>query len=392
MPLKLKYEDVKNLINLEGDELISDSYKNNKELLDIKCGKCKETYKQTYDRFKRGYHHPHCNLSEDIIKYKIKICVICNQEYKVITNKRIVCSEKCLIIRNQKKLEIDKDKIRRTYWQSTYDEKTRNFKINIKNNNSCEKCGEKNPNLLEFAHYDRNNKTRKFAARCSILNLKKELCKGRFLCIWCHRLETREELDNIKKENLNKWLNDGEGKIVNEDTGIKCPGILCQNILRHPDCFYRRKSGKVYKICKRCQAYKSRIKRVEKYNLVNDIKLLISKCEFCAIKVTKETTCCFDFDHIDQNSKEYSISNTYNMTNVTKIMMEIDKCRLLCCSCHKLRTSEQLNYADNLSYNYDEILINRKKTFESKLSQNNNKSIRKPVKLNIIKQNKLPNK
>ena len=48
MGVKLKYEDIKSIINKE-DKLISKEYNNNKELLEIQCGKCNLIYKQNYD-------------------------------------------------------------------------------------------------------------------------------------------------------------------------------------------------------------------------------------------------------------------------------------------------------------------------------------------------------
>ena len=59
MPNSLKYEYIKNIIEKE-DELISESYKNNKQLLEIKCNLCNEIYKQTFDRYYRGYRHQKC--------------------------------------------------------------------------------------------------------------------------------------------------------------------------------------------------------------------------------------------------------------------------------------------------------------------------------------------
>ena len=43
MGVKLKYEDIKSIINKE-DKLISKEYNNNKELLEIQCGKCNLIY------------------------------------------------------------------------------------------------------------------------------------------------------------------------------------------------------------------------------------------------------------------------------------------------------------------------------------------------------------
>ena len=59
MGVKLKYEDIKSIINKE-DKLISKEYNNNKELLEIQCGKCNLIYKQNYDRYKQCFRHKEC--------------------------------------------------------------------------------------------------------------------------------------------------------------------------------------------------------------------------------------------------------------------------------------------------------------------------------------------
>lgn len=60
---KIAYDKVKLYIESKGDTLISPEYKNNKVLLDIKCGRCNGDYQQTYDRFKRGYQHAYCGTN-----------------------------------------------------------------------------------------------------------------------------------------------------------------------------------------------------------------------------------------------------------------------------------------------------------------------------------------
>lgn len=59
MGIKLKYDYIKSIINKE-DILISKEYISNKHLLDIQCGKCNLNYKQTYDRYIRGFRHRTC--------------------------------------------------------------------------------------------------------------------------------------------------------------------------------------------------------------------------------------------------------------------------------------------------------------------------------------------
>lgn len=60
MPGKLKFEDIREYIQSQGDELLSDSYKNNKTLLSIGCCYCGMIYSQNFDRYKKGHRHQSC--------------------------------------------------------------------------------------------------------------------------------------------------------------------------------------------------------------------------------------------------------------------------------------------------------------------------------------------
>ena len=64
MPAKLTYEYVLEFIKSKGCELISREYTNTKELLDIRCNKCNEVYKQRFEKFWRDYRHPRCKHTE----------------------------------------------------------------------------------------------------------------------------------------------------------------------------------------------------------------------------------------------------------------------------------------------------------------------------------------
>jgi hypothetical protein len=57
MPQQLTYEIVKEYIEKDGDILISKSYSNNQELLEIKCYKCNKIYKKDYRSLRAGYYH-----------------------------------------------------------------------------------------------------------------------------------------------------------------------------------------------------------------------------------------------------------------------------------------------------------------------------------------------
>ena len=108
MPGKILYEEVETRILSSGDHLISESYENNKQLLEIRCGLCDETYEQTFDRFKRGYKHnwmicpkyikPHRAKPQRAKPQKVKNkrkCVFCKREFISTRKKQKLCNMEC---------------------------------------------------------------------------------------------------------------------------------------------------------------------------------------------------------------------------------------------------------------------------------------------------------
>lgn len=125
MGVKLRYEDVKAIINKE-DKLLSKEYNNNKELLEIKCGKCNLIYKQMYDRYKRGCRHKECknkgnvnnfdnyNKNRKILlkekQYIVRECVWCKNDYNVKRRKQQFCSKDCAGKHLSKDPEVNKER------------------------------------------------------------------------------------------------------------------------------------------------------------------------------------------------------------------------------------------------------------------------------------------
>ena len=106
MPIKLTFETVSEFIKSNGDTLISTEYINNKTELDIKCEKCNKIYKQTFDRFKRGYYHQFCDQIKNKqtkrfggykkpITLKPIICSTCSIEFQPKRTSTKLCSVKC---------------------------------------------------------------------------------------------------------------------------------------------------------------------------------------------------------------------------------------------------------------------------------------------------------
>ena len=140
----------------------------------------------------------------------------------------------------------------------------------------CANCDETDIRLFEFAHNSRDIKEIDVQHCFNIDKLKNEFTKGRWLCVWCHRIETYNEI---------------------VATRVKI-------------------QGREY---------------------IKNTKMKIGKCALCHVVITKDTIVCFDFDH---STKYKNIAQlTSHTANI--IQTEIDKCRLLCCKCHRLHTIEQ---------------------------------------------------
>lgn len=59
---KKTYEEVRNNITLQGDRLISETYRRNKDHLEIQCGKCEKKYKMTYSNYLTGNRCRSCSI------------------------------------------------------------------------------------------------------------------------------------------------------------------------------------------------------------------------------------------------------------------------------------------------------------------------------------------
>ena len=272
--VKWTHDKVREYILKNGEILISESYKNAKTKLKIKCKICENEYNQSFESYKKGFYHKGCkDLSK---KYIVDIN---NIQSKEIDN------------------FIDK--------QSEYKRKnySKIVKNNLKREEKCEKCGECKQELLEFAHYNRKDKNIEFGS-AGVLKMKKEVLLGRFLCVWCHRLETETEIENLRKtqEDFIHIENTGD----DDESYIKCNGELCKGARRHSSMFYDSDKWKTE--CKKCVCFYNCKRRKNVNNYVKLCKLAISECNICKIKVSYETACCFDFDHIDRSEKIANVS------------------------------------------------------------------------------------
>ena len=88
--------------------------------------------------------------------------------------------------------------------------------------------------------------------------------------------------------------------------------------------------------------------KIKEENINNVIEYLetkgMIKCNFCGVCSRKDYT-GFHFDHLNMFNKTNTIwSLVCSTTNLEEIYAEIDKCQLLCISCHKLVTQLEQRY------------------------------------------------
>lgn len=97
-----------------------------------------------------------------------------------------------------------------------------------------------------------------------------------------------------------------------------------------------KKSG----YCKSCQTEAQKFRRLFIRNY-----LLSNQCVQCG----ENHPACLEFHHRDQNTKVFEVAKMirYN-TTIEKMLVEINKCDVLCCNCHKKITAKQLNWTYRL--------------------------------------------
>lgn len=72
-----------------------------------------------------------------------------------------------------------------------------------------------------------------------------------------------------------------------------------------------------------------------------------SCCERCKIEYPKFDACIFDFHHKDPKQKDVSW-NKLRLRSWDKIVLELDKCSLVCANCHRLIHKERHQQDSNL--------------------------------------------
>lgn len=227
------------------------------------------------------------------------------------------------------------------YVKSHYKKNGRSYqraKSSLKNDSRCEVCGRED--YLEFDHLERKGKGVTIGRCQSTRMILEEAKKCRYLCMWCHRIETHRYNKEVQREKLFDCLSQPD------EDGLPCGGVLCNGETVTVSSFYKRKGGRSHTTCIGCMYYSSYLKRTAVSDHVNHRKRQKGECERCLRKVVEGNEMCFDYDHIDPKTKKCNVSDfcRFTGTKLKDVDIEIEKCQLLCCMCHFDRTTSVKSY------------------------------------------------
>ena len=204
-----------------------------------------------------------------------------------------------------------------------------------KESGGCVRCGEKDIRFLDFSHVgvEKGPSVPNLTSEREIIA---EAKKAVILCVFCRRMEMDSVQAAKKKSREDFEYTEEEDKEVDEKSSKECHGPLCNGKMRNLKNFGTN-GGTPNFLCRNCHNYELNLSVRKKKAFKDAIKLAIGKCVDCGLQVTLERTCCFDFDHINPEDKDYGIS-LMKYVKFETIEEEIMKCRLLCAKCHRIRT------------------------------------------------------
>jgi len=153
----------------------------------------------------------------------------------------------------------------------------------------------------------------KFPIRIKIGDKWKSLSKRKY-CLDC----SPYNLHNTKK--LNKNIKPGTKK---------CP--ICNEVKELKE-FYR---GGKHSYCIPCSKQDSLRRKNELKKIAVEYKG--GKCQECGYSKCIDA---LEFHHHDRVTKEFGISDKLNGISLEKLKIELDKCELLCCRCHREKEAE----------------------------------------------------
>lgn len=84
--------------------------------------------------------------------------------------------------------------------------------------------------------------------------------------------------------------------------------------------------------------------------LRESLKQLVSefKNKPCMDCKQKYPTWVMDLDHRDPSTKEFEIQKLVMNNNKPKLLIELEKCDVVCANCHRMRTARRANWVDRI--------------------------------------------
>ena len=105
----------------------------------------------------------------------------------------------------------------------------RKYKNEIKANSKCVECGCDDIRVLDFDHLGTKNIN--ICKSFSKEHIKNELQYTQVLCVWCHRLKTRKDIEiQMKKKDEQYIISERPTKKEESKT---CAGLLCEGQLQY---------------------------------------------------------------------------------------------------------------------------------------------------------------
>jgi hypothetical protein len=103
-------------------------------------------------------------------------------------------------------------------------------------------------------------------------------------------------------------------------------------------CIIKSKKNKEYKFsfCNICKKERLRLHHKKRQDFINNIKHI--PCLDCKNIYPPE---CMDFDHCRGN-KNFNIGENI-LKNIDELLLEIEKCDIICANCHRIRTKKRIN-------------------------------------------------
>lgn len=94
-----------------------------------------------------------------------------------------------------------------------------------------------------------------------------------------------------------------------------------------------KNTGTRLTICKKCSSENNLSNKMSKK--VEMVKYKGSECLCCKIRLTEDNSSIFDFHHRDPSEKDINLVKIKGRS-WKRIVVELDKCDLLCANCHRL--------------------------------------------------------